>query len=152
MTKTVTAPHRGHSARRFVGHYLEMVAAMFVGMFALGMPADLLLRTVGVSSAGHHPTRMLATMAVTMTIPMIAWMRYRGHAWRPSMEMAGSMILPTLAVLAVLWTGIATGVGTLMVIEHVAMLACMLLAMLLRLDEYAGAGHVHGSALPAMAG
>jgi hypothetical protein len=148
MTDTDEIRFRGPSARRFARHYAEMVAAMFLGMFTLGMPADWLLRALGVSASGHHTTKMLATMAVTMTVPMVAWMRYRGHAWRPTLEMAASMLLPTLAVLVLLWTGVATSVGVLMVIEHVAMLTCMLLAMLGRLDEYAGAGHAHGTTRP----
>ena len=37
-------------------------------------------------------------MAATMTIPMVAWMRYRGHRWQPALEMAASMNLtPQLA-------------------------------------------------------
>jgi hypothetical protein len=139
-----------NSIRRFFLHYVEMVTVMFVGMFALGMPADMLLRALGASMHGQHPTRMLATMAFTMTAPMVAWMRYRGHAWRPSVEMAASMVVPTLVVLTLLWTGAVTGVGTLMVIEHAAMLAGMLLVMALRPEEYSG-GHAHGDAQPAAA-
>jgi hypothetical protein len=37
-----------------------------------------------------------------------------------------------------------------MVLEHTAMLGSMLLAMLLRRDEYSGA-HAHGAARPAIA-
>ena len=147
MTQTHQSPR---SLRRFLRHYAEMVIVMFAGMIALGVPADWVLKAFGANIHGQHPTRMLATMAVTMTVPMVAWMRYRGHAWRPNMEMAASMLVPTLAVLILLWTGAATGIGTLMVIEHAAMLACMLLAMVLRADEYAG-GHAHGTARPAMA-
>lgn len=150
MTTATTTLHDGHSVRRFARHYAEMVAAMFIGMFALGKPADLLLQAFGASSTGDHPTRMLATMGVTMTIPMVAWMRYRGHAWRPIIEMSASMLLPTAGVLVLLWTGVATAMGTLMVLEHVAMLSFMLLAMLLRRDEYAGA-HAHSVAQPAVA-
>jgi hypothetical protein len=127
-----------------------MVIVMFAGMIALGVPADWVLKACGANMHGQHPTRMLATMAVTMTVPMVAWMRYRGHAWRPNMEMAASMLVPTLAVLILLWTGAATGIGTLMVIEHAAMLACMLLAMLLRSEEYSG-GHTHGARRAAIA-
>jgi hypothetical protein len=138
--------------RRFLYHYAEMVAAMFLGMFALGMPADWFERTVGLSSSGgHHPTTMFVTMAATMTVPMVAWMRVRGHGWRVSLEMAASMVLPTVVVLGLLWTGVAGGVGVLMVAEHVAMLTCMLVAMVIRWDEYAGAGHAHGAAQPALA-
>jgi hypothetical protein len=143
MKNTTDPQLPGRSARRFALHYVEMVAAMLLGMIALGKPADLLLSALGASSSGHHTTRMLATMAVTMTVPMVGWMRYRGHAWRPIAEMAASMIVPTVAVLGLLWTGVTTGVGALMVLEHGAMLLCMLAAMFGRLDEYAGAHH-HG--------
>jgi hypothetical protein len=152
MITTSPIPGRGHSIRRFFRHYVEMVAAMFLGMFALGVPADWLLRVFGASSSSsHHPAMMLFTMAVTMTVPMVAWMRYRGHAWRANIEMVASMVIPTIAVIGLLWTGLAKGVGMLMVIEHVGMLACMLVAMLLRLDEYVGAGHAHTAARYAIA-
>jgi hypothetical protein len=54
--------------------------------------------------------------------------------------MAASMIIPTLVAVAVLAFG-AMSFGALMGLEHVAMLLGMLVAMLLRLDEYAS--HVH---------
>jgi hypothetical protein len=146
MNNSTNPNLHGRSAKRFARHYAEMVAAMLLGMLALGKPVDWLLGALGASSAGgHHTTRMLATMAVTMTVPMVAWMRYRGHAWRPTVEMAASMLAPTAAVLGLLWTGVTTGVGALMVIEHGAMLLCMLAAMFGRLDEYAAAHH-HGAA------
>lgn len=44
-------------------------------------------------------------MAVMMTIPMVALMRYRGHAWRPCWEMSASMFLPTFAAIGLLWGG-----------------------------------------------
>jgi flagellar biosynthetic protein FliP len=128
-----------------------MVAVMFIGMFALGMPADWTLHLFGLSTSGHHPALMLFEMGATMTVPMVVWMRYRGHSWRANLEMAGSMVAPTLAAVAMLWTGVATGVGMLMVVEHAAMLSCMLLAMLLRWEEYSGAGHAHGSVAPVAA-
>jgi hypothetical protein len=77
------------------------------------------------------------------------WMRYRGHAWRPNIEMAASMLLPTFVVMGVLWAGLAK--GGLMVPEHAGMLACMLIAMLYRRDEYSCAAHHHGHAGAAIA-
>jgi hypothetical protein len=50
------------------------------------------------------------------------------------------MLLPALAAMALAWT-VVTAVGTLMVVEHAAMLAAMLVAMLVRRDEYMGAHH-----------
>ena len=132
-----------HSTRRFFLHYVEMVAAMFIGMFALSKPADLLFSAFGASTSSQHPTMMLLSMGLTMTVPMVGWMRFRGHAWRPTNEMAASMLVPTFAAMALAGTGLVQS-GPLMIIEHVAMLAGMLIAMLPRRDEYSG-GHAHGA-------
>jgi hypothetical protein len=83
-------------------------------------------------------------MAATMTLPMVGWMRYRGHGWRPSAEMATSMLVPTAGAIALLGGGLVENLDTVMVIEHVAMLLGMLVAMLLRPAEYSGARHAHG--------
>ena len=142
-----TAPPRGGfsaSVRPFVRHYLEMVVAMFVGMVLLGVPGGWALETFGSSTSeltDHAPTLMLLGMAVTMTAPMMAWMRYRGHGWRANTEMAAAMVLPTIAAIGLLAAGVMTAIGTLLAVEHVAMLLGMLAAMLLRLDEYT---HHHG--------
>ena len=124
------------STSGFIRHYIEMVVVMVLGMFLLGAPADALVHTSG------RPVLMLAEMAVTMTLPMIAWMRFRGHAWRPCNEMAASMILPAAGAIGLLAAGLVTGVGMLMVVEHAAMLASMLFAMLVRRGEYTS--HNHG--------
>jgi hypothetical protein len=142
-------PDRTHSTRRFLRHYTEMVAAMFIGMFALSKPAEWLFSALGTSTSSQHPAMMLLSMGVTMTVPMVAWMRYRGHAWRPITEMAASMLIPTFAAMLIVGTGVMKG-GPVMVMEHVAMLAGMLIAMLLRREEYSGA-HAHGAAQQAIA-
>jgi hypothetical protein len=38
-------------------------------------------------------------MTVSMTVPMVAWMRYRGHGWVRSGEMVGAMVVPALALI-----------------------------------------------------
>jgi hypothetical protein len=87
-------------------------------------------------------------MAATMTIPMIAWMRYRGHRWQPALEMAASMIIPTVVAIALLAANVLS-FGALMGLEHMAMLLGMLVAMLLRLDEYTSHAHHAHDALAA---
>jgi len=127
------------STRQFARHYVEMVVAMFLGMGALFVPALVALAAAGVSASElHHdvPAAMLLGMGLTMTVPMVGWMRYRGHRWQPSAEMAASMLIPTFGVMALLWVGLVTEIGALMTIEHVVMLPSMLVAMLLRRDEY----------------
>jgi hypothetical protein len=63
-------------------------------------------------------------------------MRLRGHGWRPTNEMSASMIVPTLGVIALHGVGLVSDVGTMLVVEHVAMLAGMFAVMLLRPAEY----------------
>lgn len=136
---------------RFARHYLEMVAVMFAGMGILWMPSSLALRGAGMSSAELHaeaPALLLLVMAATMTAPMVAWMRYRGHGWQPSGEMAAAMLLPTFAAIALLAAGLVGSLGTLMAIEHVAMLLAMLGAMLLRRDEYSHGVHARRDQAP----
>lgn len=117
---------------RFARHYLEMVAAMMVGMAALGATSSLLL------DLPDRTAIRIAEMAIWMTVPMVAWMRVRGHAWRVCGEMAATMLLPAAGALALLGTGAVTDAGTLLMFEHTVMLPAMLLAMLVRRDEYAG--------------
>jgi hypothetical protein len=135
------------STRRFARHYVEMLVAMFLGMAVLGVPAVAALGVFGMSSTELHddaPALLLFGMGVTMTAPMVAWMRYRGHGWPASADMTAAMFVPTFGVIALLWSGLVGDVGTLLVIEHLVMLPSMLVAMLLRRDEYTGAVHDHG--------
>jgi len=156
MTETTlhrsAAEHASHhirrlssSTRHFVRHYAEMVVAMFAGMVVLGVPAGWALGGLGTSSSeltDNAPSVMLLGMMVTMTVPMVAWMRYRGHGWRATTEMAASMVLPTFAAIGLLAADLMTDIGTLMVVEHVAMLLGMLGVMLARPSEYT---HHHGA-------
>jgi uncharacterized membrane protein (UPF0182 family) len=140
------------ATKHFVRHYIEMVVAMFLGMAVLGVPTEWALGAVGASwSDLHHnaPALMLLLMAVIMTVPMVGWMAYRGHRWRPSAEMAASMLLPTFGVIVLLWGAVVTDATALMTIEHIVMLPSMLAAMLLRRDEYSG--HRHTRVEPALA-
>jgi hypothetical protein len=143
------------STRHFIRHYVEMLVAMFLGMAVLGTPALLALGTAGVSSAelrSDAPALLLLGMGITMTVPMVAWMRHRGHGWPASNEMAASMLIPTAGVIGLLGTGLVGDVGTLLAIEHVVMLPSMLVAMLLRREEYSHGAHHdrHAEAAPAV--
>jgi hypothetical protein len=136
------------STRHFIRHYVEMVVAMFLGMLILGVPGEFALQAFGSSTSelrADVPALVFLGMAVTMTVPMVAGMRYRGHSWRPSNEMALSMFIPTFAVIALMETAVLDDFGTLMMLEHVAMFPAMLIAMLLRVDEYTG-HHEHSVA------
>jgi len=89
------------------------------------------------------PAAMLLLMATTMTVPMAGWMRHKGHAWRPTIEMSASMMLPTIAVIGLDGAGLLNEVGAMLLVEHVAMLAGMFAVMALRPEEYSRHGHQH---------
>lgn len=124
---TITA-----STRRFARHYAEMVIAMFAGMFVLGAVASAFIDLDALRD--DSPTLMLLGMAFTMTAPMVAWMRYRGHGWAPCADMTAAMFLPTFLAIALGAAGM--GLGGQMAVEHSLMFPAMLVAMLLRRDEY----------------
>jgi hypothetical protein len=131
------------ATKHFVRHYVEMVVAMFLGMAVLGPPAAWAMGAMGIDwgrLTDDAPALMFLGMATTMTIPMVAWMVYRGHGWRPNTEMSAAMFVPTFAVIGMLWAGLLTDLGVLMLVEHVAMLVAMAGAMLLRPSEYAHHG------------
>jgi hypothetical protein len=142
------------SVRHFTRHYIEMIVAMVLGMVVLGLPAEWALRAAGSSShrlMTDAPAIAFLGMATMMTVPMLGWMRYRGHGRRANAEMAASMFLPSLGAIVLLATDALADAGAAMVLEHAVMLPAMLVAMLLRLDEYTGAHHHHGTAQEATA-
>jgi flagellar biosynthetic protein FliP len=130
--------------RHFVRHYLEMVVVMFLGMAVLWLPAGLALGAFGSSWTDLQqdaPALMLALMAFTMTAPMAAWMHRKGHSIRVNAEMAASMIVPTILLIALLAVGAVSDGGSLLLLEHLLMLPAMFGVMLLRPDEYSGHHH-----------
>ncbi len=140
--KLVIKPRRAHPspARMFARHYGEMVLAMVAGMIVLGPPIGAIV--------GDGKTLMLLNMGFSMTVPMVAWMRFRGHDWRVTLEMAASMVLPTLAAVVLFAGGILGDFDAVLLGEHVAMLVAMAVAMLLRPSEYLhhSDGHAHAHA------
>ena len=122
----------------FIRHYAEMVIAMLLGMAVLGAPGFIALEAAGVDTDAAGV--LLFGMAVTMTVPMVAWMRHRGHGWLPCWEMTASMIVPTIGALALLEAGALDGAHAAMGIQHIVMFPAMLGVMLLRRGEYTAHG------------
>jgi hypothetical protein len=128
-----------HKTLHFIRHYVEMLIAMLLGMFVLGGAFAVLLGTVGIDVGDWRsdaPELLLLGMALTMTVPMVAWMRHRGHGWTPAWEMTASMFVPSIAAIVLLWAGAVEDPDALLAIQHSAMFPAMLAVMLLRLDEY----------------
>ena len=113
--------------RRFVVHYLQMLAAMIVGMVLLG-PLSML-----VGPAGVEVDALL--MATSMTAGMAAWMAWRRHRWPAIAEMSLAMYVSFVVLFPAYWLGARSGSGV-MAAGHVIMLPAMALAMLHRREEY----------------
>jgi hypothetical protein len=119
--------HKRHLSP-FWRHFLEMLAAMAVGMFATGA---IFLSIVGLKTweqvTVQYPTQALLAMAAGMSVPMVAWMLYRGMGWRNASEMAGAMVLPVLPFLCLVWFHVGRGAqcGAYCALTVVAMLALM---------------------------
>jgi len=143
---------RSALTREFARHYLEMVVVMLVGMGLLAMPVHWATDALWPDVSGDDATLMLARMAAAMTLPMIPWMRWRGHGWQPCLEMVGAMIVPAIGVIALHEAGVLATVWVLMTVEHVAMFAAMFVVMIARPDEYSHAHHERPSAVAARTG
>ena len=120
-------------------HYIEMLITMVIGMLALDPVWRLVLQVVGAPHVLDHSTVMALVMATDMSLGMGAWMRYRGHSWRPIAEMSAVMYLPFAVFLPAVWGGAMSGAAMLGA-GHLLMLPSMLGLMLWRRDEYS-----HGS-------
>jgi hypothetical protein len=135
-----THGHARHSRRRFLRHYLEMLAAMFVGMVVLGAVVRGVLALAGLEFPAQAPELVALEMAFDMSVGMVVWMRHRGHGWAGILEMAGAMFAPAVALFPLLRLGVIAG-ESLLLLEHVAMFPLMFLVILRRRSEYGGASH-----------
>jgi hypothetical protein len=113
-----------------------MVVTMAVGMVVLHPVWMFVLDALGAAALMHNPYPSALIMATNMTVAMSAWMKFRGHHWRPIAEMGAAMYLPFL-VLFVPPALKLIDTGALMLWSHLLMLAAMAAAMLLRPHEYA---------------
>ena len=145
-TETVSPETGGQVLRyvvagwHFTRHLLEMVVAMMAGMMVLGVAVGIL----GEPSGEVNLLVEYGVMGVFMSAPMVAWMRYRGHAWSDGLEMTAAMFAPMFALVLPVELGLVGLSGhALMMLSHVAMIGGMVLLMLYRLDRYAHGAHAH---------
>ena len=133
----------------FARHFLEMCIAMC----AVGTPLVLLLLRALPGAAGwpdpraSAPETSVLVVALIYTAPMMAWMRLRGMAWRPILEMGGATIALGLVLVALSLGGVlpqetlASFVGPAFCGPACVL---MLAVMLPRLALYTGrTGHHH---------
>jgi hypothetical protein len=129
----------GPRTRHFLRHFGEMMVAMILGMCVLGMAFRGIHTAIfgtGFADAWRSHTN-LAVFAMTfnMTLPMVLWMRHRGHSWERCGEMGGAMLAVAVIALLPFWLGLIPGRPS-MGIDMLLMVPAMLLVMFARVDEY----------------
>lgn len=155
MTETTVAdlstgrrtPSTARQVWNFTRHFLEMCIAMCLGGGAL----NALVFVVGPAQLGYPDLRTTApglallVIACLYTAPMAAWMRFRGMAWRPILEMSGATVALAVALIALAGLDVLSSDD----LHRWALVFCgpacvvMLLAMLPRLDMYTGRSGEH---------
>jgi hypothetical protein len=132
--------------RRFLLHFFEMVVVMMLGMCVLGAAFGAFHKLAfgsGYAEAWRDHVGLAAfAMAFNMTVPMVLWMRYRGHSWERGGEMAAAMNLPVLAALVLYAFDLIPARGVLG-IQMVLMIPAMLAVMLYRKEEYSAQHETH---------
>ncbi len=122
---------------RFSLHFLEMLLAMMAGMPILSTLRNLIPASSIYAAAFKPGTNLYGlTMAVFMTVPMVAWMIVRGHGWRHSAEMAFAMFAPVAVTTVLSVLGANAYLPWLGNASHLGMLLGMLGIMLYRRAEY----------------
>jgi len=113
---------------------------MVAGMAVLGVALGALGEPPGYANTLVE----CGLMGAFMSVPMVAWMLYRGHSWSDGMEMTAAMLAPMLALVLPVELGVERHVPgpsdhSLMMLSHMAMIAGMVVLMIYRWDR-----HAHG--------
>jgi hypothetical protein len=112
---------------RFLCHASGMTVAMMLGMVVLA-----------TTFTWYEQTELAVfAMALGMSAPMLALMRYHGESWKRCSEMAAAMLSPAVALLALFWLGVLAG-HLVVPAQMLLMLPAMTVVMLYRADQYAG--------------
>ena len=134
-TASPVARH-GRRVSPFWRHFLKMLGAMAIGMFA---GAAIFLSIVQVTwdqALVQYPVQSLLVMAASMTLPMVAWMRHRRHGWERSAEMGTAMVVPVIAFICLVVFDVTK--GALCSLYCAATILAMLGVMYYRRSDYSG--------------
>jgi hypothetical protein len=118
----------------FWRHFLEMLGAMILGMLIGAAIFLSIVQTTWDEALLQYPVQALFVMAVSMSVPMVAWMRFRGHGWRSSAEMGAAMALPVIPFICLVVFDVTK--GALCSLYCLVTVLAMLGVMLHRRDDY----------------
>jgi uncharacterized membrane protein YfcA len=131
---TGTGIHPKKRISPFWRHFLEMLGAMAIGMFAGAAIFLSMVQLTWDEALIQYPVQSLLVMAVSMTVPMVAWMRHGRHDWERTAEMAAAMVLPVIPFICLVAFGVTK--GALCSLYCVTTVLAMLSVMYYRRSDY----------------
>jgi hypothetical protein len=99
----------------------------FLGAAKIGYP-NLLER---------FPEFALLAIGINLAVPMTLWMRFRGHDWRSTLEMASTSVILPILLIAAAWLRLIPESSRLELLTGLVCLV-MIIPMLFHLDHYTG--------------
>jgi hypothetical protein len=141
-------PSVGRQAWTFTRHFIEMCVSMCAGggilaAIVFGIP----ILVGGPDLRVQFPELSLIVIAILLTVPMAAWMQFRGMEWRPILEMSAVPCALAFVLIAAVWAGLAPADTLQVRFGEFCGITCagMLVVMLPRLGLYTGRiGHHAG--------
>ena len=112
----------------FWRHFVQMLAVMIAGMVGSAAIFLTVVQKDWEEATASYPVASLLVIAAGMTVPMAAWMLYRGMGWRNTSEMAAAMVLPVVPFLLLVWFDVTKSAqcGAYCLVAIAAMLGLML--------------------------
>ena len=93
---------RGSRARNFLFQFLELQFPMAVGALMCYLVVRLTSSSSSFAAVYHPGTHLFAAGDVFfLTVPVLAWMIFRGHGWQHSLGIAIGMIAPVAVIMVV---------------------------------------------------
>ena len=148
MSHHVRSEYAAHAIRvwrrsHLIRHVIEMYLAMQIGMVLGPLVFAIAIGAPVTDAREQHPVAFLIVMALSMTLPMVAWMLHRGHSWRSAGEMAVVMLAPAVPLVGLQLAGIIGASGcAYMSVSTIAMVALIIH----RRTEYRATAAAHASA------
>ena len=150
--RTLTATAKLAPVGRLALHGVEMCMVMCIGAIGLNVLIWGGAALLGFTDLIHRfPELSALVVTATLSLPMAAWMRFRGHDWRHTFEMSGATVVVGLLLLGGFWFGTVPASG---LIRWQLNLACpvMFAVMLVRFPFYSQGHAAHDPANAAHAG
>ena len=123
----------------FLLHFLELQISMTLGALVCYLVVRLISASSGSTTIYRPGTFLFAAGDIFfLTVPVVAWMVFRGHSSRHSLEMAVAMILPVVVIIVLGQLTAYDYLTWLLTAGYPAMSLGMLSYMLYRREHFTG--------------